>query len=405
MIYIHIPYCRSFCTYCGFYSELAGYNCNGFEPFTKALCNEIKERYGEFGNEVNTLYLGGGTPSVLPLSAIRKIVSCLHDHGAKAFSEFTMEVNPDDIVRKGLDYVRGLADLGVNRVSMGVQSFDASLLRWMNRRHGPDDAVRACEMLREGGIHNVSMDLIFGVGNAVNECYTGTGVQDRWKFSLNKMLSLKPSHISAYQLSVEEGSTLESLYSSGRWSPSSEEESAREYEDLCEILKNAGYHHYEISNFAIPGFEAEHNSAYWRHIPYTGLGPGAHSFIISDGRYIRRWNNPRLSDYIDVMSGNSSVAGSVRCQDYSGLLSEADELDGKIFGMEILDEEQIVLEKIMLSLRTDAGIGLSYLVSHISNDKLTSLLDKGLLVMTSDGNVRIPEDRFFVSDNIVSSLF
>lgn len=443
MIYIHIPYCRSFCTYCGFYSELAERSCGRFESFVKALCNEVEERCGEFGSEVNTLYFGGGTPSVLPLSDLGQVVSCLEEYGARGFSEFTMEVNPDDIVRKGLDYVHGLVDLGVNRVSMGVQSFDASLLRWMNRRHGPDDAVRAYELLCEGGIRNVSMDLIFGVGNAVaprlaenqhegaiNDGFAKGTVMDRWRKSVEKMLSLRPSHISAYQLSVEEGSALEALAASGRWNPSSEEESAMEYEYLCEALRNAGYHHYEISNFALPGFEAQHNSAYWRHVPYVGLGPGAHSFRICDGKYIRRWNNPQLAGYIDAML-NKEVsakhhfgpqlryslernqtdipAGSQLTDVESDSLGQKCQKeiqhDNKIYGMEILDDEQIALEKIMLSLRTDVGVDQPYLLSHVIIDKFKVLLDRGLLVKTIDQRIRIPEDRFFISDNIISALF
>lgn len=446
MIYIHIPYCRSFCTYCGFYSELAGRGCDQFDSFAKALCNEVGARHEEFGTEVNTLYLGGGTPSVLPLSALRQVISCLAHYGAKDFSEFTIEANPDDIVRKGADYVKALVDLGVNRVSMGVQSFDASVLRWMNRRHGPDDAVRAYNLLCEGGIANVSMDLIFGLGQQIIENHfqpSGMSsikdmsrehsvVMSRWMASMEKMISLRPSHISAYQLSVEEGSVLETLASSGQWIPSSEEQSAQEYEYLCNALRKAGYHHYEISNFALAGYEARHNSAYWKHIPYTGLGPGAHSFRISGGEYIRQWNNPNLATYIDVLSKidveslnwKSQKSHCSESTDFSGITMAESAVDA-ISGMEVLDKEQIAIEKIMLALRTDSGIDLSYLSSKVGQGKLQDLMEAGLLVLVQPSSavpndcrngsqsldigtlkerVRIPEDKFFISDSIISSL-
>ena len=173
MIYIHIPFCRSFCTYCDFYSEVAA-KCRKaedeaaqsahFEEYAVALSREIEDRKTEISDDVNTLYIGGGTPSVLPLSVFRTILRALQDigHGGP-FDEFTVEVNPEDIVEKGVSYVQGLLEMGVNRISMGVQSFDDGILRWMNRRHDSETARRAYAILEEAGVQNISIDLIFGM--------------------------------------------------------------------------------------------------------------------------------------------------------------------------------------------------------------------------------------------------
>ena len=297
MVYVHIPFCRSFCTYCGFYSEVAP-KCREtqFEEFASALVKEIEIRHqdiqGVFASgDVNTLYIGGGTPSVLPLTVFEKLLAAL---GRSKFDEFTVEVNPEDIVEKGQDYVEGLLELGVNRVSMGVQSFDDRLLKWMNRRHTSLQAVQAYRILESAGVDNISIDLIFGLPQLTDEL---------WDDTLEKALAISsrgnlPKHISAYQLSVEEGSMLEKMISKGMCAEAPEEECRRQYEKLCRVLQQAGYEHYEISNFAMPGYHAKHNSAYWKHVPYVGLGPGAHSFL--DGK--RLWNADDLSAYLKAGS-------------------------------------------------------------------------------------------------------
>ena len=291
MIYVHVPFCRSFCTYCGFYSEAAP-KCRRsedilrqeirFEEYVSALEAEIRTRQNDIrrvfaSSGVNTLYIGGGTPSVLPLPLFGRLIAALKGIGHPCgFEEFTVEVNPEDIVEKGPEYVRGLVALGVNRVSMGVQSFDDGILKWMNRRHSADQAVQAYRMLEEAGVDNISIDLIFGLSQMDD---------DLWRETLSKALSISasgrpPKHISAYQLSVEEDSMLEKLIAKGKWSEASDEVCERQYAILCETLAAAGYNHYEISNYAQPGFEAVHNSAYWSHRPYVGLGPGAHSYLV-----------------------------------------------------------------------------------------------------------------------------
>ena len=378
MVYVHIPFCRSFCTYCGFYSEVAP-KCREtqFEEFASALVKEIETRHqdiqGVFASgDVNTLYIGGGTPSVLPLTVFEKLLAAL---GRSKFDEFTVEVNPEDIVEKGQDYVEGLLDLGVNRVSMGVQSFDDRLLKWMNRRHTSLQAVQAYRILESAGVDNISIDLIFGLPQLTDEL---------WDDTLEKALAISsrgnlPKHISAYQLSVEEGSMLEKMISKGMCAEAPEEECRRQYEKLCRVLQQAGYEHYEISNFAMPGYHAKHNSAYWKHVPYVGLGPGAHSFL--DGK--RLWNADDLSAYLK--------AGS------NGDFSE-------IRGCETLDLEQKKIEKIMLGLRTAAGVEEEFLRDSCTGAVLAEALANGNLEALGNGMVRIPEDRFFISDNIISSI-
>lgn len=333
MIYVHVPFCRSFCVYCDFYSETAckGKDAGLFSSYTDELCREIARRREEIENtrELNTLYIGGGTPSVLPLEHVHRIVSALENG---PWDEFTMEVNPDDIVQKGIGYVRELRLIGVDRVSMGVQSLDDDVLRWMNRRHDASAARDAFSILREGGISNISVDIISGVA-VQNDASLARTVEE--------ILSWRPEHISSYQLSIEEGSALAKMVELGQYVEMSDDDCRRQYDFLCHSLAAAGYNHYEISNWALPGREARHNSAYWKRIPYVGLGPGAHSLR---GRDVRSWNSSTLPLWTS---------------------SE-----------EHLDEKEIREEEIMLGLRTSAGV---------------------------DGR-RIPENDWFIADSIIADM-
>ena len=260
MIYVHVPFCRSFCTYCGFYSELCSRKETQqvqnrlFGDYAEALCEEIASRQEEISAArsenapdvpaaPDTLYIGGGTPSVLPLPVLERIVKAL---GPATYEEFTVEVNPDDVVAGGPEYVAGLRALGVNRVSMGVQSFDDGILRWMNRRHDAAGAREAFRLLRACDFDNISIDLIFGLSQLSEEA---------WSCTVREALALRPEHISAYQLSIEEDSALERMVSNGRYAEASDEQCRSQYDTLCRMLADAGYVHYEISNWARPGRE------------------------------------------------------------------------------------------------------------------------------------------------------
>lgn len=327
---------------------------------------------------VNTLYIGGGTPSVLPLDVLRRIVDALlssrslrrgeNTVGAQSpFEEFTVEVNPEDIVEKGGEYVRGLLETGVDRVSMGIQSFDDGILRWMNRRHSAAGAVEAFRILRRCGVRNISVDLIFGLSQLAD---------DVWKDTIERALELAPEHISAYQLSIEEGSALAKLVADGRYIEASDEQCRHQYDVLCQSLRQAGYHHYEISNFARLGFEAVHNSAYWSRVPYIGLGPGAHS-LTGD---IRSWNSQELP--------HRSTDGSPSTYSRTS---------------ETLSPENIRVERIMLSLRTDKGLEAAELYSLTDSTVVDALLSEGALERQG-GSIRIPESRLFTSDEIIREL-
>ena len=324
---------------------------------------------GETGRSAKREGFGGAAPSCDQASdGLTSRNGFILSEAKNLWSEFTVEVNPEDIIEKGDEYVLGLKSLGVNRISMGVQSFDDSILRWMNRRHTSAAAVEAFSILRRCGIGNISLDLIFGLPQLTDEV---------WSDTIDRALALAPEHISAYQLSVEEDSALERMIAAGRFKEAPEDQCARQYALLCERLSAAGYRHYEISNFAVPGREAVHNSAYWRRVPYVGLGPGAHSL---SGARVRSWNSeeiPRRSKDGILMTYSSEN--------------------------EKLTPEDIRIERIMLPLRTDGGIPESELRSLADPAVVDLLLSEGALVR-SEGYLRIPESRFFTSDDIIRQL-
>lgn len=414
MIYLHVPFCGSFCTYCDFYSEICR-SRQAFNEYADAVIAEIRDRRKELEmnmsaqDAVNTLYIGGGTPSVLPLDVLSRIVGAVSQTErlslvtepvevttpTELFDEFTVEVNPEDIVEKGREYVRGLLALGVNRISMGIQSFNDDILRWMNRRHDAGNAVKAFRILRGSGVRNISIDLIFGISQLTDET---------WKDTIEKALELSPEHISAYQLSIEEGSALAKMVADGRYVEASEEQCRRQYDILCRCLGRSGYHHYEISNFAKPGFEAVHNSAYWRRAPYIGLGPGAHSLTGN----VRSWNSPELPHRQQDETSSCNPDRISSCNpDSTSRQTSSRNPSGKLVtysrNFETLSPEDIRVERIMLSLRTDKGLEAAELYSLAGRTVINSLLSEGALEKQG-GSIRIPESRLFTSDEIIREL-
>ncbi len=357
MIYIHVPFCKSFCTYCDFYSEIPGEGM--YDAYTKQLCQEIHDRAAEMDNSLKTLYFGGGTPSVLPLSHLTRILLALEEcgHGGP-YTEFTMECNPEDLVEKGLPYLESLRSLGVNRMSMGVQSLDDGLLRWMNRRHTAEGAREAFRLVRQAGFENVSIDLIFGLSNLSDAV---------WEATIDEAIALDPEHISCYQLTIEGDNVLAQRLENGEYEEAPDELCRHQYDILCSKMAAAGYVHYEISNFAKPGFEAIHNGGYWQRKPYVGLGPSAHSF---SGRS-RSWNSPELSGYTHTS--------------------------------ESLSVEDEKVETLMLALRTARGIDGEFLLANCKGEDVRRLIKEGALVKVGR-RYRIPEDHFFVSDEIIREL-
>lgn len=377
-VYIHIPFCESYCIYCGFYSELCSKK-DDFDSYVMAIKKEIDIKKNFFGGApISTIYFGGGTPSLLPLGYIK----CILDYLRSAFEfqnnimEITIEVNPDDI---NLEYALGLKSLGFNRISMGIQSFNDAHLKWMGRRHDAKAAINAYYILRDAGFENISLDLIFGyIPEFFNAEISKDNLDESWRNDVLQILKLAPEHISAYQLSVDSNSALDKC----AYVEMGEEDCRRQYDFLRKTLFDAGYEHYEISNFARKGFESNHNSSYWNHESYLGLGASAHSYSKSMGGYgTRYWNPSDLKLYYSGMSEN-----------------------------EVLTSENFVDELIMLGLRTRRGFNLNELYEYLSplqKEKLSRNLDlmesKGLLSII-DGWISLSEDALFISDLIISSI-
>ena len=267
-------------------------------------------------------------------------------------------MNPEDIVEKGRGYVESLLSLGVNRLSIGVQSFDDDMLLWMNRRHDAAGAREAIRIAREAGAENISIDLIFGLSHLTDEV---------WADTIDQAVALGPEHISCYQLTIEEGSELADLVAEGRYEEADDTLCRRQYDMLCQKLAAAGYRHYEISNLAREGFEAVHNGGYWARRPYVGLGPAAHSFRGNT----RCWNSKVLRNWTSAQ--------------------------------ETLSAEDALVETIMLALRTDKGVDAAFLHGNCSKEDIGRLVRSGALVREGD-RYRIPEDHFFVSDEIIREL-
>ena len=452
MIYIHFPFCKSFCTYCGFYSVRER---DKIGKYTESLLREIDLRKAFLCqcSRPSTLYIGGGTPSLWPVDQLEEVVRAIsavlqggtasdyvnkfsgpsgstisgNAAGIFPFAEFTVEVNPDDITEEN---ALALRRLGVNRVSMGVQSFCDRSLRWMARRHDAAEAVEAFRVLRSAGFGNISLDLIFGYdpvpqdaadsadGNVLagHPCvsefsdrgmareFHGTSDEELirlWDNDLETILRLRPEHISAYQMGLDEGSVLGEMASSGRYREPSDELCAAQYSLLQRRLASAGYVQYEVSNFSLPGRRAVHNSGYWDRSPYIGLGPGAHSF---DGDRRRSWNVPDVDRYIaafgdsaalpPVASGSSGDSGASGSFGFLGLPSVA--------SGEVLTEEDILTETVMLALRTVNGLPLLRLPRFMQTS-IDRLLSTGSLILR-DGRLRIPPDRLFISDSIIREL-
>jgi len=348
------------------------------DDFTEALVKEIVIRSNDLKNKglsVNTVYFGGGTPSLISIPSLKAILSALYENyplSPAGVKERTIEVNPDDITTQYLD---GLRECGFNRLSMGIQSFSDQHLKWMNRRHNTQTALNSFELARKAGFSNISIDLIFGFEMLTTK---------EWKENLLKAISLSPEHISAYQMSIEKGTTLHRNYIKGAYLQPPDESSARQYSMLQEELAKGGYIQYEISSFCKPGLYSQHNSSYWDFTPYFGFGPSAHSF---DGTFRHR-NFSSLAKYIKTMKAGESFGPSHK---------------------QSLKER--FNEYIMLSLRRTEGIDKEVLeksfkkfIKHQFQSELGRLTEAGFLLEES-GKIRIPPEHLFVSDGIIRDLF
>lgn len=368
-IYIHIPFCKSRCIYCGFYSStlsaLAG-------RYAGCVCRELAVRKDYLADAVQTVYLGGGTPSQLSAAQLDKIFTAIDDgYGLPRDGEITMECNPDDITP---EYAALLGRLPVNRVSMGVQTFSDERLRFLNRRHTANGAREAFRRLRAAGIGNVSLDLMFG--------FPGETV-DEWVSDIEAALELEPEHLSAYSLMYDDGTVLSRMLEKGEIRAVDDDTSNRMYDVLMDKLSAAGYEHYEISNFAKPGFRARHNSSYWHAVPYLGIGAAAHSYNGTS----RQWNVADVRRYID------------------GIENGRPETDG-----EKLDTRTRYNDMVTTSLRTKNGIELEQ-VRNVFGEKYYDYLLSSAHISISAGHLTVHDGRMaltrsglYVSDDVMSDL-
>lgn len=368
-IYIHIPFCKSRCIYCGFYSTTL---LDLRKKYINAVCREMELRKNYIREPFSTIYLGGGTPSLLDEAELTKLFLYINNvYDVDRNAEITMECNPDDITPK---FTNMLSHLPINRVSMGAQTFADSRLRLLHRRHNSDEVKHAVKLLREAGIKNISIDLMFGFPDES---------LSQWKEDISAALALNVEHISAYSLMYEEDTPLWKMLDTGKVKEIDEELSLTMFKELVCQLTDAGYEHYEISNFARPGYRSRHNSSYWHQVPYIGLGAAAHSFDLNS----RQWNVADLKLYIEEI--NNGIIPMER---------------------EELDNDTTFNDIITTALRTSDGIELNAMETRLGKRYRNTLisaagkhLEQGLLEIRHD-RLRLTAEGIFISDMVMSDL-
>lgn len=368
-IYLHIPFCRRLCGYCDFFKSVKS---EKMSDVVAMMMRELEEERNFLSDkELKTIYFGGGTPSLLApkhVAAFLERIDSLYNIGK--VEEITLEANPDDLTR---DYLRELRATGVNRLSIGVQSFDDGALKFMNRRHSAVQAVQAVRDARAEGFDNIAIDLIFGVDGFGGEIL---------QRSLDEAIALDVEHIAAYHLTIEPGTLFARRVARGEFSPVAEEVSEMEYALVHDKLTEAGYEHYEISNYARRGARSKHNSAYWSGSEYLGIGAGAHSF----GRGVRRWACDSIDGYLTLGR------------------------DGR-YESEVLSREERRNEVVMTSLRRCEGLDVEAFRLEYGEDELARLLKDSEIslksgdLILSDGRLFIPAQRFLRSDLVIEHLF
>lgn len=370
-IYIHIPFCKQACHYCDFhFSTSLKYK----DEMIEALVREIEMRKHYLANEaINTIYFGGGTPSIVPAADIQKILQTVYrNFELNSELEITLEANPDDLTKTQL---QNLHAIGINRLSIGVQSFINRDLIWMNRAHQKDEALSCIKRAQDLGIENISIDLIYGTPNLSDS---------EWLANIHQSLELGVPHISSYALTVEKGTALGNWVEKKKQKPMDEEQAASQFEILMEELEGNGFEHYEISNFAKPGFYSKHNSAYWEGKKYLGIGPSAHSF----NKTSREWNVANNQKYLNDI--------------YSDVLPSQ---------MEHLKINDLFNEYLMLGFRTSKGVNKMYLESEFGSSLLSEFeknakeyINKKWLVL-ENGFYKTTKEGKLMADKIASELF
>jgi oxygen-independent coproporphyrinogen-3 oxidase len=369
-IYIHIPLCRKACHSCNFHFST---QVQHIDDFVEALLHEIELQKAYLNTPVETIYFGGGTPSLLQEIHLTKIIGAVHKHYSIAPQvEFTLEANPDDINENKIQLWKSV---GINRLSIGIQSFQNEALAWMNRAHNTQQSIEAIEIAKAAGIHNISADLIYGTPHLSDEAL----IKD-----IELLNKYEIPHISCYALTVEEKTALHHLIQEKKMDNVDAEKQARHFDLIVAQLNNKGYEHYEISNFARPGHRSMHNSNYWKGIPYLGLGPSAHSYNIKT----RQWN----------VSNNHLYIQSIQ--------------EGNIpFEIETLDTATSFNEYMMISLRLMEGVELAEIEkrfgpAYVAHTQMVqaNLFAEGKLAPTTAG-FAIAKNARFLADGIASEFF
>ena len=369
-IYIHIPFCKRRCIYCDFFSTTQSEKKSAY---VHTLCQELDMRkdYLE-GEDIETIYLGGGTPSQLTQEELEEIFSSLYNiYKVKEDAEITLEANPDALTP---EYIHILRTLPINRISMGIQTFQEETLKLLHRRHTAQQAIEAFQRCRDTGFQNISIDLMYGLPGET---------LDTWKQDLQQAIALHPEHISAYHLIYEEGTALWKLREQHQVEEADEDLSVALFRTLIEELTHAGYEHYEISNFCLPDLHSRHNSSYWTGKKYLGCGPSAHSF----NGISRQWNVASLDKYIQAI--------------------EQGKLDYEIEELDIYTRYN---DFVITTIRTHWGMSLSHLRS-IYGENLYQYclrmakphLAQGVLEIKED-TLKLTKEGIFISDGIMSDL-
>lgn len=370
-IYVHIPFCESRCVYCGFYSTTAvAWRSRYVDALLKEMRMrqaELAMRYPDGGYKISTIYLGGGTPSTLTQADLTRILNTIRQLFDCDVREITIEMNPDDVTS---DLIKAMANLGVNRISLGIQTFSDERLRFLNRRHNSEQAVKAFYTVRQAGIGNVSIDLMFGFPNE--------SLSD-WQNDLDAAVKLQPEHISAYSLMYEEGTPLFRMLQSGKIRQIDDDSSLAMYTMLMDTLSANGYEHYEISNFCRHGKRSIHNSSYWNDTPYLGFGAAAHSYSLRT----RSWNVADIKEYISSIESGRLPSSS-----------------------ETIDDATHYNDIITTAMRTSEGVNIEGLKAEYRDYALRCAKNdiSGGLLELADGHLRLTRKGLYVSDSVMSDL-
>lgn len=379
-LYIHIPFCRNKCIYCDFYT--GGVRIADWKSYNSALLNELEIRKKDLSFIPDTLYIGGGTPSLLPPEEFSFLINGLKKSlNISEFSEFTIEVNPEDVNE---DIAGTWLENGVNRISIGIQSFNDNELESIGRRHTSQTAKDTVKLL-SSHFKSISIDVMFGIPGQTIHSY---------KETLECIVSLNPTHISSYSLMLEEGTAMTNLVSNKKIILPSEEEWMQMFLLTSDFLQKNGYKRYEISNFSKPGYESKHNRSYWNGTPYLGLGPGAHSY---DGINIRRANKNDLKGYVKFFSVALPNLGNQNLPPF--------------YLEEKLNQDELREEMIMTGLRTSDGIELNEYELRFGSEQKNRLLEKACdyinqgFLKESENHLSLTDKGILISNKIMSDLF